>query len=154
YCAGAAGDPRLFLRYLNSPTPAPLTRGSQFLDPAGWSAGNKRIFFVERKAPGAPFTLYSVPVFGGEPGVGMPLDQSFARLRISADGTALVALRVDENRKLSLHTASPVGSALKKYTPAPFETDTWSNTPDAQFSPDLRSITLIVDALEGRQVWK
>ena len=43
---------------------------------------------------------------------------------------------------------------MQRDTQAPFETPTSSNTPDARFSPDLRSITLIVDAFEGRQVWR
>ena len=156
YSAGTVGNRRLFLRYLNSPTPVPLTRSEEFLDPAGWSADNKRVFFVGKRPLGtdSPYTLFSVPVFGGEPDVVMPMDQRFIRLRVSADGKALVAIRFDENRKLSVHTASPVGSMLKRYAPAPFETATWSNTPDAQFSRDLQSITLIVDALDGRQVWK
>src|SRR6185437_7230735 len=33
-------------------------------------------------------------------------------------------------------------------------TATWSNTPVAQFSPDSRSITLVIDALNGREMWK
>jgi eukaryotic-like serine/threonine-protein kinase len=156
YSAGAVGGRRLFLRYLNSPTPAPLTRSGDFWDPAGWSADNKRVFVVGKNPQGAdsPYTLFSVPVVGGEPDVVMPMDDRFVRLRVSADGKALVAIRIDEGRKLSVYTASPVGSALKRYTPAPFETSTWSNQPDAQFSPDLRSITLVVDALGGREAWK
>jgi Tol biopolymer transport system component len=158
YTAGAAGGRRLFLRYLNSPTPTALTRSADSWDPAGWSADNRRVFVVGKNLQGAdsPFTLFSVPVVGGEPDVVMPMDDSFILpgLRVSADGSALVALRVEEGRKFSVHTASPVGSALKRYTPAPFETPDWSNTPAAQFSPDLQSITLIVDALDGRQVWK
>ena len=158
YSAGADGDRRLFLRYLNSPTPVPLTRSAVLWDPAGWSADSKRVFVIGRNAPGAdsPFTLFSVPVFGGEPDVVMPLDGRFILpgLRVSADGKTLVGVHLDENRKISVYTSSPVGSALKRYTPAPFETATWSNAPDARFSPDMRSIILIVDALEGRQVWK
>ena len=158
YSAGAAGGRRLFLRYLNSPTPAPLTRSADFWDPAGWSPDNKRVFVVGKNPPGAAssYTLFSVPVFGGEPDVVMPMDDRFILpgLKISTDGKALVALRIDQNRKLLVHTASPVGSPLKQYAPAPFETATWSNTPTAQFSPDLQSITLVVDALDGRQVWK
>ena len=158
YSAGPVGARRLFLRYLNSLTPTPLTRSADVWDPAGWSADNKRVFVVGKNPPAADshYTLFSAPVVGGEPEVVMPMDDRFILpgLRVSADGTALVAIRVDENRKLSVHTASPVGSALKRYTPAPFETATWSNAPNAQFSPDLRSITLMVDALEGRQVWK
>ncbi len=84
----------------------------------------------------------------------MPMDNRFAGVKVSPDGNALVAILVDDNRKLSLHTASPVGAPLKRYAPGPFETATWSNQLYAEFSPDSRSITFIVDALEGRQVWK
>jgi eukaryotic-like serine/threonine-protein kinase len=158
YSAGGVGGRRLFLRYLNSPTPAQLTRSEDFWDPAGWSADNKRVFVIGKNPQGAdsPYTLFSVPAVGGEPDLVMPMDDRFVLpgLRVSADGKALVAIRFDENRKLSVYTAAPVGSALKRYAPAPFETATWSNTPGAQFSLDLQSITLIVDALDGRQVWK
>jgi Tol biopolymer transport system component len=158
YSAGGAGDRRLFLRYLSSVTPIALTRGAEAVEPAGWSADSKRVLFIGKNPPGAgsPFTLFSIPVFGGEPDVVMPMDGSFILpgFRVSADGKAAVALRIDENRKLLVYTASPPGSPLKPYTPAPFETNTWSNQPYAQFSPDLRSILLVVDALDGRQVWK
>ena len=156
YSAGGVGGRRLFLRYWNSPTPTPLTRGADVWDLVGWSADNKRVLVVGKNPSGSdtPYTLFSAPVVGGEPDVVMPMDESFIRLRVSADGKALVAVRVDQNRRLALYTASPVGSPLQRYTPAPFETDTWSNQPDAQFSPDSKSITFIVDALYGRQVWK
>jgi eukaryotic-like serine/threonine-protein kinase len=156
YGAGGVGGRRLFLRYLNSPTPVALTRNADLWAPVGWSPDSKRVLVVGKNPHGAdsPYTLLSVPVFGGEPDVVMPMDNRFILLRVSADGKALVALRFDENRKLEVYTASPAGSALKRYTPAPFETNTWSNQPYAQFSPDLRSITLTVDALDGRQVWK
>jgi serine/threonine protein kinase len=158
YSAGPTGGRRLFLRYLNSPTPTALTRSADVWDPAGWSADNKRVFVLGKNPPGANslYTLFSVPVFGGEPDVVMPIDRSFILpgVRVSADGTAVLALRINENGKLALHTASPVGSPLKPYTPAPFETNTWSNLPIAAFAPDLRSITLVIDALGGRQVWK
>lgn len=158
YSAGPTGARRLFLRYLNSATATPLTRSADAWEPAGWSGDNKRVFVVGKNPRGSdpPYSLFSVPVVGGDPDVVMPMDGRFVLpgVRVSADGTTLVAVRVDDNRKLSVHTASPVGSALTRYTPAPFETATWSNTPSAQFSPDLRSITLIVDALEGRQTWK
>ena len=156
YSAGAPGARRLYLRYGNSPTSTPLTPPADLWAVAGWSPDNKRVLVIQKNPRGSdsPYTLVSVPVVGGDPDVVMPLDRSFAQLRISVDGKALVALRVDENRKLTLHTASPVGSPLKRYTPAPFETTTWSNQPDAQFAPDMRSIVYIVDALDGRQVWK
>jgi Tol biopolymer transport system component/predicted Ser/Thr protein kinase len=156
YSAGAAGARRLFLRYLNSPTPVPLTRSAGVWSPAGWSSDSKRIFATGQAPQGADpgNALFSVPVFGGEPDVAMPMDERFIRLRVSSDGKALVAIRSDEGRKLGVYTASPVGSALKRYAPTPFETTTWSNLPDAQFSPDSRSILLVIDALDGRQAWK
>ncbi len=153
YAAGAAGDRHLFLRYLNSPTAVASTRSSDFWEPVGWSADSKRIF-VGGKNPGDPPTLFSVAVFGGEPDAIMPMDQSFMRVRVSPDGKSLVATRYDEDRKLAVYTASPIGSALQRYAPAPFGSTDWSNVPDAKFSPDSRSITLVVDALEGRQVWR
>jgi hypothetical protein len=135
-----------------------LTSGADFLDPVGWSADSKRVLVVGRNPPGAdsPYTLFSAPVVGGVPDAVMPMDNNFVLpgIRVSPDGKALVAIRIDENRKLSLYTASPAGSALKRYTPSPFETNTWSNVPAAQFSPDSRSIVFILDALDGRQAWK
>ena len=156
YSAGAPGKHRLFLRYLASPTAVPLTPGAEMWAPIGWSPDGKRIFAIGKNPPGSatPYTLFSMPVVGGEPDVVMPLDGSFAEMGVSADGKALVALRIGENRGLSLLTASPVGSPLKRYTPAPFETATWSNVPTALFSPDMHSITFVVDALDGRQAWK
>jgi Tol biopolymer transport system component/predicted Ser/Thr protein kinase len=156
YSAGAAGGRRLFVRYSNAPTAAPLTRNAELWDPIGWSPDNKRVLVLGKNPPGAasPYALFSVPVFGGEPDTVMSVEIGWVRLRMSADGKNLVFVRVEENRKLALFTASPVGSAPKRYTPAPFETSTWSNQPDAQFSPDSQSITLVVDALNGRQVWK
>lgn len=158
YSAGADGERRLMLRYLNSPTPTPLTRSAEVWDPAGWSADGRRVFAVSKNPPGAdsPYALVSVPVVGGDPDLVMPLDNGFILpgLSVSADGKSLVAVHLDEGRKISVYTASPIGSPWKRYTPAPFETATWSNAPIARFSPDSRSITLLVDALDGRQVWK
>jgi Tol biopolymer transport system component len=155
YSAGAVGGRRLFLRYLNSPTATPLTRSADVWEPAGWSADNKRVFVVGKNPQGSDSTyaLFSIPVFGGEPDMIMPTN-GHTRFRVSGDGKALVAVDFDEDLRLGVYTASPVGSALKRYTPAPFETTTWSNNPGAQFSPDMKSITFIVDALNGREVWK
>jgi len=156
YSAGAPGDRRLFLRYVNSATPSQLTRSASVWAVVGWLADNKHILVIGKNPPGSesPYMLFSVAVVGGEPDAVMPMDGNFVSVRVSADGKVLVVLRVDENRRLTLHSASPVGSTLKRYTPAPFETATWSNQPVAQLSPDSQSILFIVDALDGRQVWK
>ncbi len=153
YRAGPGGGHRLFVRYLNSPTATPLTKGAVVWYPAGWSPDGKRVIATSLNPQGAtpPFALFSVPVFGGEPELIMPIDTLFSR--VSPDGKALVAVRIEKDGKLSVYTASPVGSALKRYSPAPFEVSTISNGPYAVFSPDSRSIVLILDALGARQAW-
>ncbi len=156
YTAGPASDRHLFLRYGNAAAPVTLAHNATLTDPFGWSADSKRVLFINKLPANSksPMALYSLATVGGEPEMVMPLDKGLIWLRISPDGTAMVAIYTDENRKLGISTASPVGSPMKPYSPAPFATNTFSNQPTAQFSPDMKSIILLIDALEGRQVWK
>jgi serine/threonine protein kinase/Tol biopolymer transport system component len=155
YIAGAPGDRRVFVRYLNSPTPVMLTPGAEDWDAAGWSPDGKRVI-VRGDNPGGntQYALFSVPVFGGPPVFLMPLESHRIFPRVSPDGKALVATAYDNQFTLSVFTASPVGTPLKRYTPAPFESKSAFNTPFAAFDPDGQSITLMVDVLGGRQAWK
>ncbi|HLG95738.1 MAG TPA: protein kinase [Bryobacteraceae bacterium] len=153
YVAGAPGDQHVFVRYLDSPTPVMLTHNAADWYVAGWSPDGKRVIARSKNPQGdkPPFALFSVPAFGGDPVLIMPLDMPYPR--VSADGVALAAVNLDD-RKLAVYTASPVGSPLKKYTPAPYETGSFLNSPLATFAPDRRSITLLLDQAGGRQVWK
>jgi eukaryotic-like serine/threonine-protein kinase len=153
YVAGAAGDRRVFIRYLNSPTAKPLTRSARDWYPAGWSPDSKRVIVRAANPQGdkPPYALFAVPVFGGEPDLIMTLD-SFYTI-VSPNGKALAAISEVDN-KLTVYTASPVGSPLQRYTPAPFESSNVSNTPNVQFSRDNRSIMLVEDVTGGRQVWQ
>ena len=155
YVAGAPGDRHVFVRYLGSPTPAILTRGADDWYAAGWSADSKRIYArgINPQAGKSPFALFSVPVFGGDPVLIMPMDSLYQAFpRVSPDGKALVVVGYDQG-KLSVYTSSPIGSALQRYLPAPFETTSAFNSPFAKFDPDGRSISLVLDALGGRQAW-
>jgi eukaryotic-like serine/threonine-protein kinase len=154
YAAGVPGDRHVFLRYLNSPTAATLTAGAQDWYVAGWSADSKRVIFRGKNPQGAKpqYALFSAPVFGGDPELIMPIESALPR--VSPDGKALAGLRFETDGKLTLYTASPPGPGLTRYTPAPFETNTSFNGPSVQFAPDSRSITLVFDALGGRQAWK
>ena len=153
YAAGAAGDRRVFVRYLNSPTPKPLTRSARDWYPAGWSPDSKRVIVRAANPQGnqPPYALFAVPVFGGEPDLIMTTDSFYAV--VSPDGKALAAIRSPDNR-LSVYTASPVGSPLQRYTPAPFESSDVANAPNVQFSKDNRSIMLVEDVTGGRQAWQ
>jgi len=152
YVAGASSNRRLFVRYLDSPTATPLTPGAQDWYVAGWSPDSKRVIIRGKNPSGETprYALYSASVIGGEPDLLMPINPSFPR--ISPDGSALAAVMYEGNR-LSVYTASPVGSPLRKYEPEPFATADFSNQPLAQFSPDNRSILLVIDVTGGRQAW-
>ena len=155
YVAGAAGDRRIFVRYLNSPTAKPLTRGAREWYPVGWSPDSKRVIVMGRNPPGrqAAYALFSVPVFGGEPEPIMPLDVR-SRSRFTRIGKVLAAIRTDDQGLLGVYTASPTGAPLKQYLPAPFETKQFLNTPTLAFSQDGRSIALFVDVVGGKQAWR
>ena len=156
YVAGVPGDRHVFVRYLSSPTPVILTRGADNWYAAGWSPDSKRVFARGTNPQGGKtrYALFSVPVFGGDPVLMMPMDTpTMPYPRVSPDGKELVAVGYDQG-KLSVYTSSPVGSPLERYTPAPFETSSSLNSPMAQFAPDSRWITLVLDVIGGRQAWK
>ncbi len=151
YVAGASSHRRLFVRYLESATATPLTPEAEDWYAAGWSPDSKHVILRGKNPKGQTprYALYSASVVGGEPDLLMPIESTFPR--ISRDGTALAAVTFDG--KLGVLTASPVGSPLKKYEPAPFATADFANSPLAQFSPDNRSILLMIDVTGGRQAW-
>ena len=128
YSAGAAGQRRIFLRYLNSPAATPLTDAARVWGPVGWSADSKRVFANGLNPQGTtpPYALFSIPVFGGEPEFVRTTDAVRGRVAvetISPDGNTLALLGLAENGRFTVFTASPPGSALRRYTPAPFETN-------------------------------
>ncbi|MCU1261493.1 MAG: tolB protein [Bryobacterales bacterium] len=156
YVAGGPGDRHVFVRYLSSATPVTLTRGADDWYAAGWSTDSKRVYArgINPQGGKTPYALFSVPVFGGDPMFIMPMDASYqAYPRVSPDGKALVVVGYNQG-KLSVYTSSRLGSTPERYTPAPFETSSAFNLPFAQFDPDSRSISLVFDALGGRQAWK
>ncbi len=159
YSAEVAGVRQVFLRYLNSPTPVQLTHGSTAAGVVGWSPDSKRVITVgdNPQAKKPPQALFSVPVFGGEPELVMPLDAFYSfgasYATISPDGKALAVIARRDDGKLVVKTASPVGSPLQVYAPAFFEAKVVFNNPNLKFSPDGRRILLFMDLAQERQAW-
>lgn len=155
YGAGARTERRVFLRYLNSPAATPLTRGDESRIPLGWSPDGKRVIISGKNPQGdrPPHAILAVPVFGGEPELVMPVPEERGEA-ISADGRSLATIRTEEDGTLAIYTASPVGSPLKLYSPAPFKTGTYLNDPKIRFSPDGKSVLLLLDVPGGRQAWQ
>jgi hypothetical protein len=119
YTAVVEGVVQLFVRYLNSPTPLQLTHGVGTVELLGWSPDNEGLF-VEGQNPNGSRparALFSVPVVGGNPEL-ITL-REYSTSGISPDGKNEGRLSdVRETRKNELMVASPVGSPLKKYSPA------------------------------------
>jgi len=157
YTAEVAGVRQVFLRYLNSPTPVQLTHGSRAAFNLGWSADSKRVFMGGNNPNGKKpvRALLSVPVFGGEPEFVNAFDASC--WATSPDGKSLAVVLNQDDGKSLVETASPPGSPLQPYAPAPFETKAGqlqlSISPNLKFSPDGRRILLFIDLPRGRQVW-
>jgi eukaryotic-like serine/threonine-protein kinase len=159
YTAGAANQGRIFLRYLNSAAATPLTPTANLWNPVGWSSDGKRAFVIGENPQQAdsntktfPYALFTVPVFGGEPEMIAPMDAWNGT--ISPDGKTFAVWRKAENGRFALFTASPPGSALRRYAPGPFETTSNFNVPNLRFSPDGRWLTLFVDVAGDRQAWR
>jgi len=154
YGAGAPGKRRVWLRYLNSPTATPLTPPALVWSPLGWSPDSKRVIVAGRNPGGnnQSTALFAVPVFGGEPELIAPLEAKYASM--SPDGRILAVIRQEKDQSYAIYTASPPGSELKKYAPAPYENRTVFNNPSVRFSSDNRFLLYIQDAKGGRQVWK
>ena len=164
YVAGAAGARRILLRYMNSPAATALTQEAALWSPVGWTADSKRAFAIgpnpQLAAAGEkslPYALFSVPVIGGDPELIAPVDANLrgsAIATISPDGKTFAIARKAEDGRYAVFTASPPGSPLQRYAPAPFEARGIVNSLTLQFSPDSKWLTLFIDVPGDRQAWR
>jgi eukaryotic-like serine/threonine-protein kinase len=167
YSAVVDGKRQTFVRYLNISAPAQITHEPGGTSPLGWSPDNLRVIVMGNNTRGGtpPLALFSLSVAGGEPefvmpldariGVAMPLDTLIGRGVVSAgispDGKVLtVVQRRAAGEVLSVATSSPVGSPLKRYSPAPFETAHFSDSPRIGMSPDGSRILYVLTSSRER----
>jgi Tol biopolymer transport system component len=156
YSAGAVGQRRVFLRYLNSPAATPLTVATTAWIPVGWTPDSRRVFVIGPNPQGsAPVrALLSVPVVGGGPEFLMPVNASPVVATVSPDGKTFALLSKAENGRYAVYTAAPPGSPLKRYAPAPFESTTIFAGASLRFSPDGQWLTLLLTVPGERQAWR
>ncbi len=144
---------QVFLRYLNSPAPTQLTHGSMSTSVVGWTRDGKRVLVSgpspQINQPGM-VAVFSIPVFGGDP-------ELVGTVEAGGSGEIFpdrkVARVVTPDGNLEVKTGS-LGSPLQRYQPGPFETKDFHNTPILRFSPDGRSILLLLDLYRGRTAWR
>jgi eukaryotic-like serine/threonine-protein kinase len=159
YSALIEGKRQIFVRYLNSPLSTRLTNLSSDAFPLGWAPDGKRVFLAAANPAGGqpPRALFSLSIAGGEPELLMPLDASLefgsVEARVSPDGKVLLALRGESDGTISLSISSPVGSAWKRYAPAPFETKQISNRTSFGLSPDGKKIVYFLNNGGENQAW-
>jgi Tol biopolymer transport system component len=157
YSAIFEGKRQAFVCYLNSTLSTRLTNLSNGASPLGWAPDSKRIFIAAANPAGnqPPQALFSLSVTGGEPELLMPLDVEMRSAgRVSPDGKALLARRIEADRTISLSFSSPVGSPWKRYVPAPFESKQASDMPAFGLSPDGKKIVYFLTNGDGEeQTW-
>jgi Tol biopolymer transport system component len=134
---------QVYLRYLDSPMPAQLTRTAEDDEVQSWAADGKHVLFTRDgvKPPG----MWSVAAVGGEPEFAFAFPEvSTKASALSPDGRVYAVLREGPDQRFGIWFAAPPGSALKRYAPEPFATRAVYNNPQMAFSPDSKQILLYI----------
>jgi serine/threonine protein kinase len=153
YSALVDGRWQSFVRYANSSAASQITHAADGTGAIGWSPDSRRVFIAGKNPQGdkPPYTLFSLSVTGGEPEFVMPLD--IVTGSISQDGRVLAVIRKEEDGTYSVATSSPVGSPLKRYSPAPFGCKNYNNVPHLKLSPDGSHILYFLNPDGQEQAW-
>ena len=154
YGAGQGTDPtdpyQVFVRYLDSPTPAQVTHIAEVAAPMAWAPDGKRILFG---SPRAPAGIWSVSSVGGEPEPFMPLSGDIVST-VSPDLQAVAFLALGEDGLYSVWISSPPGAPRRKYVPDPVASKALFNDSRLRFSPDGKFLLLFVKNDKSRdEAW-
>ncbi len=137
----SSGTYQVFLRALESPSPVQITHTSENAFPSAWSPDGQRILLnIDRK----PESLWSIAKVGGEPEMVMTMPPELITGDTSPDNKASAMLARKEGH-VGIWISSPLGSPPKPYVPAPFTASEVFNSPQLKFSPDGKSILLLIN---------
>ena len=146
--ATVTGRYELYIRYLDSPAPVLVTKDGLGAVPLAWTP-NGRILFVSNRKPAG---IWSIAPVGGQAEPVMDLKNSGA-LTVSADANAIAMLHTADDGMTGIWISSPVGAAIKAYSPAPFAAREVYNAPQTRFSPDGKQILLMINRTGSEEAW-
>ncbi|MGB6133291.1 MAG: protein kinase [Acidobacteriaceae bacterium] len=147
YTGDVDGVYQVFLRYLNSSVPVQLTHEKHSVFPLGWSSDRNHLIVGEYadRPESSRLRLASMATVGGDPDPIMEVDCDHG-CDLSRDGKAFVTLAHDKDHGdlYNVEISDPLGSPLRPYTPAPFATRGAANAPLLTYSPDGKTILLVL----------
>jgi Tol biopolymer transport system component len=152
---GNAGQLQVFIRRLGADVPVQVTHLTEPATPIAWSPDSRRVLFHSIRRPAG---IWSIAAVGGEPVpiLSMDLGPAQPAVAIAPDGNTAAIYRQDQAGIWGLWISSPLGSALKKYSPDTFSvSEVVTGTVSLRFSPDGGSILLVFDDFvrKSRQAW-
>ncbi len=147
--------PQPYVLYLDGSSAEPLMRRFAEGLPKLWTRAGQ--MFVDTSRGPSPTSesagLWTVPAVGGDRELLFTPPPGMTNiLSISADGSTLAALRLDEDGVWGVWVGSIAGGTLQRYEPAPFASTRLFNTPALSFSPDGRQLLLMWNP-SAEQAW-
>ncbi len=127
-----AGVQQVFVRYLDSPVPAQVTRIAEDARPIAWAPDGRRILFRSSRKPAG---VWSISTTGGEPEPVLAFDSGLP-VTIAPDMKAAAFLRRGDDGIHSVWISSPLGAPAERYVPDAIASRALFNSPRLAFSPD------------------
>jgi serine/threonine protein kinase len=137
-----SGPYQVFLRDLDSPSSVQITHTMENIYPSRWTPDGQRILMNSDRKPDS---LWSVAKVGGEPEVVMKLPEGLITGDVAPDYKSAAILLRGKDGQVGVWISSPLDSEPKPYAPAPFTDNVAYNEPRLKFSPDGKSILLLIN---------
>jgi eukaryotic-like serine/threonine-protein kinase len=147
---GASAPSQVMVRYLDAAMPQQVTRLPEDSYPIAWAPDSMRILF---RTDHAPAGIWSASTVGGEPESFFAAPDSLIAA-VSPDLKTVAMIRRDANGVYGLWSSSPPGAPPKPYTPDPIHARALYNESRLRFSPDGKSILLLMRTDRGAdEIW-
>jgi Tol biopolymer transport system component len=143
---------QVFVRYLDSPTPAQVTHITEGARPIAWAPDGKRILLRSHRAPAG---IWSVSSVGGEPEPFFPVSGDRGEsATVAPDLQSVAWVAQGDDGLYGVWISTPPGAPRRKYTPDPVASKVLFNGAILRFSPDGKELLLITRSDRNRdEAW-